>query len=90
MNQQVAVFSHLRRYKIPGPHVSCGLFDRQSDAVGIRSWGDEKIVFDLALIPVVSQVYPRIYRFILHFGIIGNIRDPLPGIASDVVMTLRD
>ncbi len=55
-------------------------------AVGARS--HHKVVFELALIPVINEVHARIDIRVAHFGVVRDIRPPLLGIIPDEVVAL--
>ena len=54
-------------------------FEVKRDGVGIGSRANDEVVFELALIAVVHEINPRIYLFIPHARIRGDIRQRLPG-----------
>jgi len=62
--------------------------DLQRDRVGVGAGGNDKVVFKLALIPVVNQVHARIDIRVAHFGVIGDISPPLLGIVANEVVAL--
>lgn len=60
--------------------------ESQANAVGIGSGGDQKIVFQLALVAVPDQVNARINFVVFDASEIGDVRPPTTRIISDEVI----
>src|SRR6202007_1722832 len=65
-------------------------FHSQSDQAGVRTGCNHKIIFKLALCPVVDQVNSRIYGVLLDSAICRNVGVPgLRSVADKVVALPR-
>ena len=65
-----------------------GAVERQLNQVRVSAGGDDEVIFELLLIPVVDEVHSRIDILVFDFPVPLNLRVPVPAIVADDVVAL--